>query len=929
MPEENKNITHQFIICPVCEGAGKKKFGLPCPNCGGIGLGAHDRGQFYYWGFNLGKAVIKLSHLKRKANLIINFTAFIISLTGLGALLFWFWQIKQSGKVDIEDFFFWSEKHWLLFIFWLSMIAAMFVAYRLSEEEASKQKIKKIKYGEKDNPADFPNNWNELKRSRGKFKIEVSRGFSREAMEIVERAFVLADSAGHKEVKAMHLFFSLFNSNEAMALFSRLNIDGDKLIKKIKRQLALAEPGAGRTELSNEIKEVFVNAYLDARDLGLKKVKPLNFILPCMAGDKNLSEILYDLEIDRDKINNAIQWFLINDRLIENYRLYRKAARYKPASSMDRAYTAVATPVLNHFARDLTIAAKWGRLELCVGRDNEIEKIFQAMESGQSGVILTGPEGVGKRAVIGGIAQLMVEEDVPEILRDKRLVELDVARLLSGAAPAQAEERLLIAIDEVIKAGNIILYIDNIENLIGITAGAEESLDLSEVLAGALERRSFYCLASATNQNYAKYIEDKPIGNVMSKVEIEEPAANQAIQIIESKTGALEGKYKVYFSYNAIESAVKLASKYIHDKYLPAKAVDILESVAVKASKTKGADAKGAGAMITENDIAKIISEITRIPITKVTEKESQTLLNLEKLIHERMVDQEEAVKMVAASLRRARAELREGKRPIANFLFLGPTGVGKTELAKTVSEVYFGKEDYMIRLDMSEYQNKDSLDKMLGNAEGARGYLTEAVRKAPFSLVLLDEFEKAHPDILNLFLQVMDDGRLTDGQGRTIDFTNSIIIATSNAGALFIQEQLAGGGESSEHKIEQIKETLINEHLNKILRPELINRFDGVIVFKPLSMEDVVAITKLMLNKIGEMLKIKGIGLRCEEEGARKLAAEGFDPKFGARPLRRLLQEKIYDNIANKILADELKRRDTVVIGANAEISVEKRKEL
>lgn len=923
MSEENKDITHQFIICPVCEGAGKKKFGLPCPNCGGIGLGAPDRGQFYYWGFNLGKAVIKLSHLKRKADLIINFTAFIIGLTGLGALLFWFWQIKQSAEPELENFFFWSQKHWLLFIFWLSMIAAMFVVYRLSEEEALKHKIKKIKYGENDNPADFPNNWNELKRARGGFKIEVSRGFGREAMEIVERAFILADEAGHKEAGAMHLFFSLFADGETMALFSRLNLDAGKLAKKIKKQLAMAELGEGRTELSNELKEVLVDSYMEARRLGQKKVKPLNFILPCMAKVQNLSEILYDLEIDRDKINNAIQWFLINDRLVENYRLYRKAARYKPASSMDRAYTAVATPVLNHFARDLTIAAKWGRLELCVGRDDEIEKIFQAMESGRSGVILTGSEGVGKRTIIGGIAQLMVEEDVPEILRDKRLVELDAARLLSGAAPAQAEERLLVAIDEIVKAGNIILYIDNIENLIGITAGAEESLDLSEVLAGALERRSFYCLASATNRNYAKYIEDKPLGNEMAKVEIREPAVNQAIQIIESKIGVLEAKYKVYFSYSAIESAVKLTIRYIHDKYLPAKAIDVLESTAVKASKTKGADA-----MITENDAAKIISEITRIPVTKVTEKESRTLLNLEKLIHERMIDQEEAVKMVAASLRRARAELREGKRPIANFLFLGPTGVGKTELAKTVSEVYFGKEDYMIRLDMSEYQNKDSMDKMLGGA-GGQGYLTEAVRRAPFSLVLLDEFEKAHPDILNLFLQVMDDGRLTDGQGRTVDFTNSIIIATSNAGAVFIQEQLAGGGETGEHKIEQIKEALINEHLNKILRPELINRFDGVIVFKPLSMDDVVAITKLMLNKIGKMLEIKGIGLRCEEEGARKLAAEGFDPKFGARPLRRLLQEKIYDNIANKILADELKRRDTVVIGANAEILVEKRKEL
>ena len=280
---------------------------------------------------------------------------------------------------------------------------------------------------------------------------------------------------------------------------------------------------------------------------------------------------------------------------------------------------------------------------------------------------------------------------------------------------------------------------------------------------------------------------------------------------------------------------------------------------------------------------------------------------------------------MVAASLRRARAELREGKRPIANFLFLGPTGVGKTELAKTVAEAYFGQEGNMIRLDMSEYQHPDSVKKMIGDAAaGVNGYLTEAVRRSPFSLVLLDEFEKSHPDILNLFLQVMDDGRLTDGQGRTIDFTSSIIIATSNVGAVYIQEQIANGVDT-----ERIKQALINQYLNQIIKPELINRFDGVIVFKPLSRENVVDIARLMLEKTGQMLEAKGIGLRAEEEGVHKLAAQGFDPKFGARPLRRLLQEKVENEIANKILAGELSRRDTVVINAKAEVQVDKGKEL
>ena len=438
---------------------------------------------------------------------------------------------------------------------------------------------------------------------------------------------------------------------------------------------------------------------------------------------------------------------------------------------------------------------------------------------------------------------------------------------------------------------------------------------MSEVLVNSMERGMFYCLASATSKNYTKYIEGKSLGSVMTKVEISEPKDNQAIQIIESKIGQLEAKHKIYFSYNAIETVIKLSDKYIHDKYLPQKAIDILQVVAVQVVKKKGEDS-----LVTKEDIAEVVSEITKIPVTKISEKESEKLLQLEEKIHERMVNQEEAVKMVSASLRRARTELRENKRPIANFLFLGPTGVGKTELAKTVSEVYFGEEKYMIRVDMSEYQHQDSIKKMIGDASGAIGYLTEAVRKAPFSLILLDEIEKAHPDILNLFLQVMDDGRLTDGQGRTIDFTNAIIIATSNAGALFIQEEIKKGAD-----IETIKQGLINEHLNKVMRPELVNRFDGIVVFEPLKMENVVAIARLMLNKIQKMMEAKGIGFQASEEGIKKLAQAGFDPKFGARPLRRLLQEQVENKIANRVLAGELKRRDTVIIDENANIQVEK----
>jgi len=923
MQKQEKQGNIQFITCPACKGVGKNKRGLDCSGCAGLGLGTFFEDKFLYWGLKLGKAVIKLRHLKKSFNLFINLAAYTAGLIGLVALSWWIWQASAQSSSP-EAFAFWRNQHWLILIFWISVIADMFILYRLSEEKAFKQKIKKLKYKKKKKEIKLPDNWDELKKINTKRKIDVSRGFSQAGLKVIEEAFMLANNSKHSQIKLSHLFFSLLKDKEVVAIFSRLNVDGKELINKLKKYVSQDLAGQTnlgfKTELSSEVKEVLIKAYLRALKSGLKEVGPMNLILPCLTNDEKIAEILYDLEVDYNKINNVIEWFRINDRLLANYRLYKKMARLKPSSGMDRAYTAVATPALNHFGYDLVRAAKNGRLELCVARDREIESIFQALESGRTGVILVSPPGVGKNAIAGGIAQLMVEEDVPKILKDKRLFELDVARLVSGVTPAQAEERMLVIIDEIIRANNIILYIENIENLMGITAGEEQSLDLSEVLANGLERKNFYCLATATDNNYSKYIEGKPLANAMAKVVIDEPGENQAIQMIESKIGYLEGKYKVYFSYNAIVQAIQLTDKFIHDKYLPAKAIDILESIAVKVAKTKGENA-----LVTKDNIAEIISEVTRIPVTKISETESKALLNLEDKIHQRMIDQDEAIKMVAASLRRARVELREGKKPIANFLFLGPTGVGKTELAKTVAEVYFGKEDYMIRLDMSEYQHQDSVKKMIGSpSSGNLGYLTEAVRKSPYSLILLDEFEKAHADILNLFLQVMDDGRLTDGQGRTIDFTNSIIIATSNVGAVYIQEKIAANVD-----IEQVKQVLINEHLNKVMRPELINRFDGVIVFNPLSQKDVVEITRLMLNKINKMLETKGISLRAEEEGISSLAKEGYDVKFGARPLRRLLQEKIEDKIANRILNGELKRRDMVVIDANGQVQIEKGREL
>jgi ATP-dependent Clp protease ATP-binding subunit ClpC len=454
--------------------------------------------------------------------------------------------------------------------------------------------------------------------------------------------------------------------------------------------------------------------------------------------------------------------------------------------------------------------------------------------------------------------------------------------------------------------------------LSGITAGGESSLDLSEVFAQILSRHQFYCLGTTNTVDYSKAIEGRSLNASFQVIRIDELELNDAICVLEARSGPIEYQNQVYFSYDSIEKAAILSSRYIHDRYLPEKAIEIMEQAAIRVRQERG-DKK----IINAEDIAAVISEKTKIPVTKVTEKESQKLLNLEDKIHERMIEQDEAVKIVSSSLRRARAELRDGKRPIASLLFLGPTGVGKTELAKTVAEVYFNNEDNMIRLDMSEYQESQSINRLLGSGT-TPGLLTEPVRKNPFALVLFDEVEKSHPDILNVFLQMMDDGRVTDSQGRVIDFTNTIIIMTSNAGAQFIQDGINNGTD-----LEEIKNKLINEELRQYFRPEFLNRFDGVVVFKPLTMMAVIKIARLMINKIVKKLEERGISFEASDEAIAELAELGFDPKFGARPLRRTIQEKVDDILANYLLQGQIDRRDKVILEPGGKLRIEKAEQI
>ncbi len=879
------------------------------------GRGAWFLGRFLFWGTPPRRSVISLERTRKKIDRLAIFFVWLMVFAGWGAFGYWVYNNQAGLMLRPQDIiYFWKKFDPLVFIFIFSLWFDLFLIYRHSQARAA---LKKINYR-------FFKRTGAGGKVRGAKKYDVTSSYSQVARRALEDAYLLAVKLGQGQVEVMHLFRVLLQEKDIQNLFIRLDVDAKKLVELIDHNLVRPQAAktGGRTILSAALQEVLVAAFIDAYELRQDSVDTLNVISFCYDREPELAEILYELEVDKDKIDNTVAWFRVNSRMRENYRSYRRLAGFKPGSNMNRAYTAIATPTLDHFSHDLTIEAKMGGLDICVGRDQEINSIFEAFTGGHNGVLLVGPVGVGKSTVIGGLAQLMVAENVPEFLKDKRLVELDASRLVAGADPAIAEERLLECINEISRSKNIILYIDNIENLIGITAGSQESLDVSEVLAEAIARKNLFCLASATTENYARHIEGKAIGNILTTIAIKEPETNAAIQILESKVGYLEAKYDAYIVYSAIEQAVVMSTRYLHDKFLPLKAIDLLEKAAILTSR-KDENGKSS-AFCGHEEVARAVSEITGIPVSKVTAIESQKLLNLENEIHQRLVDQVEAVSAVAASLRRARAEMKDAKRPIASFLFLGPTGVGKTELAKSVSQVYFGDEDYLIRLDMSEYQTADSVRKMIGDVDGTLGYLTEAVRKKPFALVLLDEIEKANPDILNLLLQLLDDGRLTDGQGRTISFAESIIIATSNIGAVFIQDQI-----KAQVPLNLIKQDLIDNQLNKYIRPELINRFDGIIVFKPLSEADTCAIATLMLKKIKKNLALKGIGLKADKDGVAILAHDGYDPKFGARPLRRLLQDKIEDIIANKLLAGELKRRDTVVINSRAEIEIEKAPEL
>jgi len=780
-------------------------------------------------------------------------------------------------------------------IFYFSLLSDMFLFYLWQRQQEKKTKIKLFSI---------------------KKKIEISLFLSQAAQKSLEKAWFFCYSNNYHFIRPIHLFAYFLKKKDFKKVLKRLDCQPEEVIKKIRVVLKSSSffPELEKStnilgpKISSDFKEIFFEAYVFCLKQNKNQIDLLD-ILWAISRQRNLVRMIFDeFGVSPEEIERVIQWTELEERIRKWQRSFFWSRFFKPKGKLNRTMTAAATPILDRVSQDLTLLARQGQFEFVVGRQKEIERIFNFFSSRRPGVILVGPSEVGKKSVLKKLAQMMVEENVPDFLKDKRLVKLDLSSLVGIANVQQkGEEYLKKIIFEVNRAGNIVLVIENIGSLVGLKTQTS-GLDFSEILASALDRNFFFFVGTTWPEEFSSKIEGKILGRLLNKIEVIIPSRDLLWQILISKIFIIERELKILFSADALDQAIDLADQYLYGQALPAKAAGLLEEVAYSVRSQRGRNS-----LIKGSDIIQLVSRKTQIPLGNVEETEKEKLLNLEEIIHQRVINQEEAVKEVSSAMRRSRLEMARREKPICNFLFVGPTGVGKTELAKTLSRVYFGHEKKMIRLDMSEYQEKRGLRRLIGlrSEEGIQnGYLTEAVKRQPHSLLLLDEIEKAHPDILNLFLQVMDDGRLTDVSGETINFSNIIIIATSNAGTHFIQKEI-----NKKVSYQEIYRKLKEEVLLEYFKPELLNRFDKIVLFRTLTVENMFQITKLFLDMVKEKLTEKGIDLEVEEEAARELAAAGFDPLYGARPLQRVIQDKVENIIARLFLEDKVKRRDKLLL--------------
>ncbi len=890
-----------------------------------MGIGLIRRGRWLYFAYPLDRYHLSLKRARR----IFNHLRFTLVLIG-GLGLLWFAvrslladknykSIALHPSIVLSHPILVPTNAWVLL--WIGILAFLYVWYRWLREREFKGLVERYEYAPRTEEA-MPESaelWPRVKAIPHRLRHNIADSFTNEALAALGAGYHIADQGGYNTFQPVHLLYALLSVNRISNIFIRLGVRPRSVQERL---LPLIAKGAATTGGRHtvpvpapEIYQIIFNAYETAYNEHQDFVSVTELIVATTAASPDLQGVLFDLDIDQVKLANVVAWARVRERLFRQYKKLRSAASHRSKYGMDRAMTAIATPYLNHFSDDLTLMAQFGHTDTCVARDKEVTEVFQALEAGQQHVILVGDVGVGKRSVTEGIAGRMVQDDVPEGLKDKRLVRLSIPALLAGTSPAGAMERLQNCINEIIRAGNIILLVYNLHEFLGVSVGeGGASSDVASTLAENLSAGRFIMIATTTTEAYATSFAHSKLSSLFTKVDIPEMTLDQTVQVLESKVAYVEYKNQVFFSYEALAKAAELAKHFVRDVLLPGSALDLMNEAATLTHKHKGLHA-----LVTAEEVAAVVSNKTNIPLTAVGSDEKTKLLHLEEAMHKRVVGQDEAVVLVANALRRARAAVRSQTRPIANFLFLGPTGVGKTELAKTLAEIYFGGEERMIRLDMSEYQDAGSDVRLIGApGEKGTGVLTEAIRRQPFALLLLDELEKANKDVLNLFLQVMDDGRLTDSTGRTVDFTNTILIATSNAGTSFVTEQLKAGLSP-----DMVKDRLIHGELKQYFHPEFLNRFDGIVLFHPLDKESIKKIAALMLAHVAKDLETKGITFEVQDAALDFYARIGFDPEFGARPLRRAIQEHAENQLAELVLSGKVGRHDTVVLGTEGALTV------
>ncbi len=772
-----------------------------------------------------------------------------------------------------------------------------------------------------------------------------------------------------------HILLGLIGEGEGVAAktLAILGIQFEQVRALVEQAMGKGEEVPRELALTSRVKRVLELSSEEARRMGTNYVGTEHLLLGLIQEEEGVAaQVLAALGVNQDRVRQVVMQLL-------NGAGGGGPQKQQPQPGCAGGSCGTKTATLDQFGRDLTGMSREDKLDPVVGRDNEIERVIQILSRRtKNNPVLIGDPGVGKTAIVEGLAQRIVAGNVPEILLQKRLVTLDLASLVAGTKyRGEFEDRLKKVVDEITREKDVIVFIDELHTIIGAGA-AEGAIDAANILKPALARGELQCVGATTLDEYRKHIEqDSALERRFQPIMVEEPSVEETVQILAGLRDKYEAHHRVRISDEALKAAARLSDRYITDRFLPDKAIDLMDEAGSrvrlqalttppevkeleqrieearkekeaavnnqefeKAAQLRDEESKlkeelaskrsswqkqkgGKELEVTEEDIAQIVASWTGIPVRKLAEEESERLLHMEEILHRRVIGQDEAVIAVSRAIRRAQAGLKDPKRPIGSFIFLGPTGVGKTELARALAEAMFGDEDAMVRIDMSEYMEKFAVSRLVGAPPGYVGYdeggqLTDAVRRKPYSVVLLDEIEKAHPDVFNLLLQVLEDGRLTDAKGRTVDFRNAVIIMTSNVGVGLIKRETILGFKTDEGttkiSYENMKKKVIDD-LRRAFRPEFLNRIDDVIVFHALAQEHIKEIVGLMVQEVAKRLAENEIEIEVTESAGEYLAREGFNEEYGARPLRRAIQKEIEDRLSEELLQSTIKRGDRVLV--------------